>query len=103
LFTDDNTQTDCEFFYNGGELSNADVRKQFLHVVVCLELIGCKVSGFCTDGNSPNVTAMKVLSESRIPIPYDLDWLDEHYVSMVHPLDTTNRRIYFWLCSTHEI
>lgn len=94
----DNTQTDCVFFYNGGELSNGDVHKQFLHVVVCLELIGC----FCTNGNSPNVTAMKVLSESRIPIPYNQDWLDEHYISMVHPLDT-NHRIYFWLCSTHQI
>ena len=98
----DNTTLDCEFFYSGGNLNNADIRKQFLHVVTCLELINCRVFGFSSDGNSVNVTAMKMLSESASGIPEDMEWLDEHYISMVHPLDPT-RRIYFWLCTTHQI
>jgi len=55
---------DCEFFYNGGNLSNADIRRQFLHVISCLELIGRQVWGWSTDGNSNNVKAMKIISEA---------------------------------------
>jgi hypothetical protein len=98
----ENVIVDCEFFYSGGDMTNADVCKQFLNVLTCLELIQCRVFGLSTDGNSVNVRAMKILSDTDMEIPNDQEWLDERYVSMKHPLDHS-RRIFFWLCSTHQI
>jgi hypothetical protein len=93
---------ECEFFYNAGNLSNADIRRQFLHVVTCLEVIGREVWGLSTDGNSNNVKAMRILAESAgVSISPTEEWLDDMHVSLPHPL-FENRRIYLWLCSTHE-
>jgi hypothetical protein len=94
---------ECEFFYNGGNLSNADLRRQFLQVTSCLELINCQVWGWVADGASKNVTAMKIISEMNgaTLVPAE-GWVAEEYISLIHPIDPT-RRLFLWLCSTHQL
>jgi hypothetical protein len=94
---------ECEFFYNDGTLTNADIRRQFLQVTCNLELINCQVLGWDADGASKNVTAMRALSVLPTQrIPHSLEWLDITYLSCVHPIDQW-RRLFFWLCSTHQL
>ena len=76
---------DCKFFYNGGDLSNADIHRQFLHVISCLELIGHQVCGWSTDGNSINVKRMRIISEAagESILPTE-EWLEDQYVLLLH-------------------
>jgi hypothetical protein len=93
---------DCEFFYNAKDLSNAALRKQFMHVLANLALANCEVIGFKTDGNSLNTTAMKYLSEAGGRPSPDSVWLERKYVSFKHPIDP-EKRIFLFLCTTHQL
>lgn len=89
-------------FFNGGGLNNSDIRWQFLHVLCNLEIINRKVLGFVTDANSNNVTAMQTMSQSNCKPNYNAPVLTEKEISVVNPC-STKVRIYFFLCSTHQL
>ena len=97
-----NSSFECEFFYNGGDLDSGVIMSQFMHVLNSCELMNCHVLGFVSDGNSKNVVIEKLLSLAKTEPPESLSWLDDSYVSMVNPCHPS-RRIFFWLCSTHQL
>jgi hypothetical protein len=87
----------CEFFYNNGTLTNANIWRQFLQVTCNLKLINCQVLGWDADGASKNVTAMRTRSEKPTQwIPHSFRWLDFTYLSCIHPIDRLQRLFFFY-------
>ena len=77
-----------EFFFNDGTLDGNEMLRQFLHIIMCLDVIGVEVYGLCLDGGGSNRGFVsRILSNAKF---------------FSNPFSTTKSRpLFVWYCMTH--
>ena len=85
------------FWFNGGSLTGDTILNQFVHVVLSLETIKCRVLGIVSDAGGSNASFVVRLRNGK---QLKKRWLEEEDCFILNPFDKS-RRIYFWFCITH--
>ena len=90
------------FFLSANPLDAIELKEQFMHTLVSLELIGLQVNGLCMDAGGGNSRLFKVLRQAEYNITCSESYFQEDMVSCVHPFDDT-RRLYLFHCAAHVL